>query len=504
MSKEANIFELLLGIALWIIIWLASLVYVFGAFDIFNWLWWVCLIVTLLPALPFIIRKKSVFKLVIAELKKQKFHNKSSQIIKEVRSEKAFCGFSTLIGTDLFRAQKVKLSNSALNQHVLVLGTTGSGKTSTVLNFVESAIQQGAPLIYIDGKGEDADGRKIINYAKNHNRTAYLFSTETQECSYNPIASGGYTSKKDRIVELREWSEEHYKKIAEGFLQTVFKVMDKCGVKANLATLSVYLDFPKLKNLVRDNEDKLDDPKALMNEILRHENNAKDLSSLKAEIQNFVESELGEVFKLDNGKPVIELEKIIKQKSVVYFSLPSTEFPSLAKLLGRLIINDLKAVINKTAKTQKKTPVFLIFDEFSVFAGEQVLNLINQGRSKGVHAILVTQCLSDIARGVSNNSDHFMNQVLENCNTYIIHRLNSYVEADKVSQLFGTYKKIKYTAQFDDKDRSQKGSARAVDAFNVHPNEIKNLRTGNAFVLSKTDHMARRIYARVSEINKRR
>jgi len=35
--------------------------------------------------------------------------------------------------------------------------------------------------------------------------------------------------------------------------------------------------------------------------------------------------------------------------------------------------------------------VFMIFDEFSVFAGGQVLNLVNMGRGKGVHAVFGTQ-----------------------------------------------------------------------------------------------------------------
>ena len=37
-----------------------------------------------------------------------------------------------------------------------------------------------------------------------------------------------------------------------------------------------------------------------------------------------------------------------------------------------------------------KNPVYVIFDEFSVFAGEQVLNVINMGRSAGIHAVLNT------------------------------------------------------------------------------------------------------------------
>lgn len=53
------------------------------------------------------------------------------------------------------------------------------------------------------------------------------------------------------------------------------------------------------------------------------------------------------------------------------------------------------------------------------FAGDQVINLINQGRSAGIHAILSTQSLTDIVR---NGDEALLGQVLSNCNNFIIQR----------------------------------------------------------------------------------
>jgi len=36
----------------------------------------------------------------------------------------------------------------------------------------------------------------------------------------------------------------------------------------------------------------------------------------------------------------------------------------------------------------KPKKLFAFFDEFSVFAGDQIVNLINQGRGAGMHAVL--------------------------------------------------------------------------------------------------------------------
>lgn len=62
-------------------------------------------------------------------------------------------------------------------------------------------------------------------------------------------------------------------------------------------------------------------------------------------------------------------------------------------MLGELVIDDLKAAIDRSSSDYKR--VFMIFDEFSVFAGEQVLNLVNIGRGKGMHAVFGTQGLAD-------------------------------------------------------------------------------------------------------------
>jgi conjugal transfer pilus assembly protein TraD len=69
------------------------------------------------------------------------------------------------------------------------------------------------------------------------------------------------------------------------------------------------------------------------------------------------------------------------------------------------------------AQLQKahKPKVMMIFDEFSVFAGDQVVNLINQGRSAGVHAVLATQSLADIQK---KGGGALLGQILNNTNNY--------------------------------------------------------------------------------------
>jgi type IV secretory pathway TraG/TraD family ATPase VirD4 len=286
----------------------------------------------------------------------------------------------------------VALTDRAANQHTLVLGTTGSGKTVTICNIVESAIARGIPLIYIDGKGDYDLASRVAQCGQRQGRPVSLFAMKGESVAYNPLAVGGFTSKKDRIIELREWSEEHYKKLAEGYLQSVFKVMELCQIPCNLATLAAHLDLKKLKSLVRDHEASIPHVQALMEELNHQDQASKYIESLVAEIRNFTASEIGPLFRIEPGKPTLTLQQVLAENGIAYFCLPALEFPSMSRTLGRLIVNDLKATVaQQLSSSGSPRKLYVVFDEFSVFAGEQVLNAITMGRSAGIHAVLCTQ-----------------------------------------------------------------------------------------------------------------
>lgn len=444
------------------------------------------------------------FKNPLGNLKRQKPMEKIQGKVGDLpatlaNNRSAETSSGSVIGVDKY-ARMVELSDKAANQHTLVLGTTGSGKTVTVCNIVESAINRGLPLIYIDGKGDYDLACRIQQYGAVQNRPVSLFAMRGASMAYNPLATGGFTSKKDRIIELREWSEEHYKKLAEGYLQSVFKVMEYCSIPCDLTTLADHLDLKKLRALVREHESKIPNAQGLMDELNQQDQASKSIESLVAEIRNFTSSEIGPLFRTEEGKPVLTLADVLANNGIAYFCLPALEFPSMSKTLGRLIINDLKATMAQQLSGGTKNKVYVIFDEFSVFAGEQVLNVINMGRGAGIHAVLSTQSLSDIAAGRKENADHFINQVASNCNNFILHRQNSPDDAEKLAEMMGTRNTLEYTAQVSQTGPTHMGTVRRTRGFIAHPDEIKSLQTGEAFFFSKENNKISKIRARRSRI----
>lgn len=394
----------------------------------------------------------------------------------------------TIIGIDRFTGDEVILDDQNANLHTLAVGTTGSGKTTGIGNIVESAILRQLPLFYIDGKGDLNLARRIQQFAQSQQRPFYLFSMVGDSMKYNPIAFGGFTSKKDRLIELRHWSEDHYRKLAEGYLQTVFKVLAKTNINLDLHTLSAYLEPKALYLLARQLNDS-----SLVTDIESLENKRKDIEGLIAEIENITNSEIGHLFDCSQGD-VVSLSHALQENAIVYFCLQPLAYPAYAATLGKLIINDIKSLVASQLMVEKPLKIYTIFDEFSVFAGDQIVNLINQGRGAGVHAILSTQSISDIQR---KGGDALLGQVLNNTNNYIIQRQNYPQDADILSNVIGTKDTFQITSQVSTQDRGiGLGTIRPTKEFMIHPDEIKRLTLGQAVVVNKQQFRVQKVQLR--------
>lgn len=395
-----------------------------------------------------------------------------TKAVKNLRDDK-YNG--TVLGVSKHTGKYVTIPDRDINQVMLVLGTTGGGKTITLRRFYQRALTKGYPLIIVDGKPDEANIKYLEKLAEQNGRPFFGFNCSNNR-HYDPLAHGGFTELKDKVVCLKdEWSSDYYRSIAEDYLQTTFQVLLKAGGTLDLNRVVdclVYKNLVKLVNSTQDEE--------LMKRVDRLKNyDMKDITGLQAHLDILIHSELGKYFEKDES--TFSLSDVISQNGVVYFALPALRFPSFSKVLGKLVINDIKAVIDR--HNNGELPIFTVFDEFSVFAGEQVLNLVNMGRGKGVHAIFGTQGLGDLDRVDPN----FKSQVMNCANTLICHRLNDQESAEDVSSWIGTRETFTVTAQLSmQQGESGMGTVKRNREFIVHPDAIKQgLGVGEVFYASK-------------------
>ena len=74
------------------------------------------------------------------------------------------------IGNEVGSKLPVYMGNSDLRTHMLVLGTTGSGKTEFLLGLCANAITQNSGFIYVDGKGDVKLQKDMFRLARNQGR----------------------------------------------------------------------------------------------------------------------------------------------------------------------------------------------------------------------------------------------------------------------------------------------------------------------------------------------
>lgn len=378
------------------------------------------------------------------------------------------------LGHDNLTGEPIVLGSQELNQHTFLCGATGSGKTTTILCFVDYALRNDIPLVFVDGKGDPDLAKTLASMAASHNRKLQVFSISEPESSwnYNPLSYGGPTELKDRLMELSEWREPYYQYMAERYLQMAFTLFEKTYDTFDLSSFIYGLAPEKLELLAC----RLKAPASALNYLSGIDK--KGISGLIDRLTLIVESQIGHLFCNEPGK-TISLVDSVSSKNIVLFSLDSLSYPLYAMLLGRLVINDLKAVASR--RTKDDPLVLTIYDEFNVFARRNVVDLINKTRSKGFAALIAAQSLADL--DVCDSA--LKKQIVQNCNTLIIQRQNASDDAEELSRNIGTEETWMMTHQVDSNGGTGSGSLRFVKEFMIHPDKIKRLQVGQAVIARK-------------------
>ena len=125
---------------------------------------------------------------------------------------------ATLIG--LNGRKNVYVPDNA--KHIFIAGTTGSGKTVALSNFIQHGIEKSFPLLVIDGKGDIGAGSILEitkQFCREYKKKLYIvnLSEPEQSSKYNPFANASPTACKDMLINLTDWSEQHYKSNSERF-----------------------------------------------------------------------------------------------------------------------------------------------------------------------------------------------------------------------------------------------------------------------------------------------
>lgn len=307
------------------------------------------------------------------------------------------------------------LPDALLNQHVLVLGTTGTGKTRLLELLVLQAVGRGDAVIVLDPKGDSGLLARVRSAAGSRFR---LFSLPHPEHSvkYNPI--GRYHDVRevaDRVAALLPSSGDAlpFRNFAWEIVNTVAREFHGRRTITFQALKRAALDHPikPLSDRPRDHYLKM----------------ANALIPILAKLS----SEL-----LCPNQGGLSWDEVDAQRQVVYFSLGSLLGSETSSAVAKTALLDLQSYVgSRYAYAKGHGPIWLFVDELGDVVTPEFVSLLNKSRGAGLRIVACGQTAADLEASLGSRARAL--QVIGNANSVIQFRAQSAPDAEVFSEMSG-------------------------------------------------------------------
>jgi hypothetical protein len=415
-----------------------------------------------------------------------------------------------LIGADE-RGNVVRLP--PLAAHATIVGGSNTGKTNTAEVILEGHVADGAGFIVLDGKGGRSLAHAAIELGRRYQRPVALWSIfpygdetlDSLRLAWNVTGDGNPTEIKDRIGSSEQQSEPYYAAVAARGLLMAARALQQLDGVVRLDELAACLE--NHQRLVQAVEDAAtEDQPSLSWAKSLGDAEKSGLRGMGLRLRTMVNSDGGEWLLPTSDGREINLYRAITEGWLVVFTLPQGMYPELIPHVTRYALQTINSVCTRIEGEGNKANALVFVDELSAFDGEQLCATYERARSAGVRVIVATQSVSNFE---SAGGDKLLHAALDNSEVVIVHRQAVPDAAELLASLGGTEEAWEHTHQVIDGrgmgtmgvelglDESGQRARRLTDRFRAHPNKIKQLRQGQAIVIStRPDFQVRHINVR--------
>jgi len=344
----------------------------------------------------------------------------------------------------------VLVSPGRLCRHVLVCGATGSGKTETVLRLAwVVAKHMGAPVFYLDGKGDRDTARRFCALMADAGRATRVFPVESFD----------------------GWRGE-----AHEIQGRLMQIVDYTTV----GPASWYRDIAKTTlRLVCEHPE---GPPRSSGEVLARMN----LGLLRAAHPGC--SAVGALSEAQVNQVRLRYEAFFGQTrgaldgtwawentQAAYLLLDSLVLREETSGLARFLFEDFAHYF--TSRKPRAQFCLLIVDEFTALAANAgMAGRVEQARGFNTGLVLAPQVVAGMGDEVEAA------RILGSVETVICHRVNT---PEEIIALAGTRRIVEYSSHYGMDGATGEGSARLQHEFKVDPNHVRSLPAGVAFIISR-------------------
>ena len=373
------------------------------------------------------------------------------------------------------------LKISHVEGHVLIVGTTGSGKTRMFDLFISQMILRGEPVFIIDPKGDEdlKNNAKRACEALGRGDSFVVFdpAKPRQSIRINPLANWTVpTELASRIMSLvpRGKGDDAFTSFAWDATNKIVQAMVICMNRPTLKSIRSRLEGGSTPLLIQSifawgvkclgeqiaqdemnafgisltgdlNNEKLATRMVLwyrtrlqesygspeiegMISLFEHDAThfSKMVASLIPAIAKVTTGELGQLLSPANDQESAlneyrDIGELVDNRAVVYIALSSLRDSEVASAIGSMMLADAASVAgSRYAYDSKRSPINMFVDEASEVANDPLIQLLNKGRGAGYRMFIATQTFADFV--VRLGSADKATQVLSNLNNTFILR----------------------------------------------------------------------------------
>jgi hypothetical protein len=329
----------------------------------------------------------------------------------------------------------------------LIVGETGGGKTVTALTLAGEALRGGWDVYWIDGKADQKTARAFLALAE-------AAGIDARDGTRDPLDGwrGDSEAIINRLLATQVFTEPYY----EGIARTVLRHAVGNRPPRSFHELVARLDKRALQRAARDDADASDALRALPD---------KDAAGIRARYDGIawaVGTTLDGTWSYEDCR-------------AAYVPVGRPENRHQASEVGAFLLEDVLhwALARKPPDRQ----ALIIVDEFSKLSDRPgaAVDLVERARSFNVAVVLIAQAWASLGP-----DDTIRNRLAGTVGTVIAHQLK---QPDEVAALAGTEWILERTEQTHTLDHTGLGSQRAGNRYVVHPDDIRRLHQGEAFII---------------------
>ena len=250
--------------------------------------------------------------------------------------------------------EELWFTNEDMRTHVLIFGSTGSGKTETLVSLAYNALLQCSGFIYVDGKGDNSLFAKIFSMVRYMGRDDDLllvnFMTGARDIvgpqrkrlssTMNPFAKGSSSMLTQLVVSLMESGSNNsdgdmWKGRAIAFVEALMKVLvamrDAGHVLLDANSIRNYFPLDRLEAMVLDKA------------FIRDGQEAISLEGLPEVIMQPINNYLINLPGYNKAKKGKQVSQVLEQHGFITMQL-TRAFSSLADTYGHILRTNLAEV----------------------------------------------------------------------------------------------------------------------------------------------------------------